>query len=119
MQKENIYQSCGKRIREERRHHGLTQQDLAEKARTSTNYIGHVERGTKRPSLRTLKKITDVLEIQLKDLFDTISRHGGSKKTGSDFTSQRILYLLTDTYPADKKIILSFVAALRRKELKK
>ena len=51
------------------------QEDLAERAGLTTNYIGMVERGEKIPSLETFIKILNILEVSsdmiLADVLDT------------------------------------------------
>lgn len=48
------FASIGKNIRKYRKQAGMTQDELAEKAGLSTNYIGSMERGEKTPSLESL-----------------------------------------------------------------
>lgn len=62
----------GERIRYYRNKRGWSQAKLAEKAGTSTNHIGLIERGEKNPTLATLEKITFVLNIPLSQLFENI-----------------------------------------------
>jgi transcriptional regulator with XRE-family HTH domain len=65
-----IYKQIGRRIREERNRCGWTQEQLAEKIDVHMSFIGQLERGVNKPSLFTLKKIADALEIRAGDLFD-------------------------------------------------
>lgn len=55
--------SIGKNIRKFRIARKLRQDDLAERAGLSTNYIGMLERGEKVPSLETLVEIINALEV--------------------------------------------------------
>lgn len=55
--------SIGKNIRKYRIAKKLRQEDLAEKAGLSANYIGMLERGEKIPSLETFITILNVLQI--------------------------------------------------------
>jgi len=55
--------TIGKNIRKYRLAKKLRQEDLAEKAGLSSNYIGMVERGEKIPSLETFITILNSLEI--------------------------------------------------------
>ena len=55
--------SIGKNIRKYRLMKKLRQEDLAEKADLSINYVGAIERGEKLPSLETLIVIINVLEV--------------------------------------------------------
>lgn len=58
-----MYESIGKNLRKYRLERKLRQEDLAERAGLSTNYIGMVERGEKIPSLETFITILNVLEV--------------------------------------------------------
>ena len=55
--------SIGKNIRKYRLMKKLRQEDLAEKADLSINYVGVIERGEKLPSLETLIVIINALEV--------------------------------------------------------
>lgn len=58
-----MYESIGKNIRKYRLEKKLRQEDLAERAGLSTNYIGMVERGEKIPALETFVTILNVLDV--------------------------------------------------------
>ena len=66
---ENPYQMVGKRVRFFREQDGLTQAELAEKTGLSDNFIGLIERGIKHPTLDTLNKVADALEVNLNEFF--------------------------------------------------
>lgn len=55
--------TIGKNIRKYRLMKKLRQEDLAEKADLSINYVGAIERGEKLPSLETLIVIINALEV--------------------------------------------------------
>lgn len=58
-----VMDSIGKNIRKYRLEKKMRQEDLAERAGLSTNYIGMVERGEKIPALETFIAILNVLGI--------------------------------------------------------
>lgn len=68
-------ESIGRNIRKYRLMKKLRQEDLAEKADLSINYIGAIERGEKMPSLETLIVIINALGVSadmvLVDVVDT------------------------------------------------
>ena len=70
---ENPYQMTGKRIRFFREQDGLTQAELAEKTGLSDNFIGLIERGIKHPTLETLNKIAEALEVHLSEFFQPMT----------------------------------------------
>lgn len=57
------FAAVGKNIRKYRKLSGMTQDELAEKAGLSTNYLGSIERGEKTPSLETFIEITNAIGI--------------------------------------------------------
>ncbi len=65
----DLSQVIGSRVREERRRLDLTQEELAERVGLSTNYIAHLERGSRGASLQTLEKVAGVLEIPVASMF--------------------------------------------------
>lgn len=68
-------ESIGRNVRKYRLMKKLRQEDLAEKADLSINYIGAIERGEKIPSLETLIVIINALGVSadmiLVDVIDT------------------------------------------------
>jgi len=59
------YTALGIRIRESRENANLTQEKLAETCALSAAHIGHIERGTRIPSLDTMFKIAITLHISI------------------------------------------------------
>lgn len=59
----------GRKLRRLRKSSGFTQEELADKTRLSTTFIGLLEIGQRRPSIKTLQKIASALKIDVKDLF--------------------------------------------------
>ena len=60
----------GNRIKELRRKKGLSQEEFAEKAETSQNYLSRMERGTENPTLDMLIKLAHALEVEMWEMFD-------------------------------------------------
>ena len=59
----------GERIKYFRHKKGLSQEKLAWSADVNPAFLGELERGRKSPTIKTLEKITDALEISLAELF--------------------------------------------------
>ena len=59
------YKAMGKRIRRARRRQDITQEQLAELADVSTSFIGHIERGTRVPSVQTLYNVCAAIKITM------------------------------------------------------
>lgn len=77
----------GRRIREARLNKGLTMSKLAKDVGTSIVYMGEIERGLKMPSVNTLIKIANTLEVSI----DYILRYevkSGDKYVYDEFASK-------------------------------
>jgi transcriptional regulator with XRE-family HTH domain len=79
----------GIRLKTEREKQGLTQQALADKAKTKQDYIAQIERGARNPTLRTFMNILSGLDISADYLMygDTSERQGAMSGVVKDFTS--------------------------------
>ena len=58
-------QEIAKKIKEKREQKKLTQAEVAKKAGLNTNYYAVIERAEINPSLETLNKIFDALDMKL------------------------------------------------------
>jgi len=113
---ESIYTIVGKRIRQERRRLKLTQEELAEKADISANFLGHIERGTKRPTLNTLKKIADVLQIPMGALFATEKTY---KLPKEDLFIKRFMSLVKDKKGEERELVLKIAKMILKRPSRK
>lgn len=59
------YVAMGGRIRQLRKEHNITQAQLAARLEISPAFMGHIERGTRVPSLETLARIAGELGVSL------------------------------------------------------
>jgi transcriptional regulator with XRE-family HTH domain len=62
----------GESVRARRKKASLSQEQLAEKADLTRNYIGDIERAEKRITLETLDKIAKALGVRVRDLVKDI-----------------------------------------------
>ena len=69
-QYKTVYLNIGKNIRKYRLQKGLTQEKLSELICANDKFVGHVERAERVPSIKRIIKIAQILEIDLKKLFD-------------------------------------------------
>lgn len=60
----------GDRIREIRKQLGMSQENLGFKSDLHRTYIGSIERGEQNVSLDNIGKLSKVLKVNLKELFD-------------------------------------------------
>ena len=61
--------NVGERIRYFRQLRGWSQETLALQAEINPAFLGHLERGLKSPTIKTLEKIVAALNISLAELF--------------------------------------------------
>jgi len=59
----------GHRVRELREARGLSQEELAFRARVHRTYLGGIERGERNPSLKNIAAIAEALGVTLSELF--------------------------------------------------
>ncbi|OGY23834.1 MAG: hypothetical protein A2172_05370 [Candidatus Woykebacteria bacterium RBG_13_40_15] len=59
----------GRNIRKLRKLTSLTQEEVAERVGISTTYMGYIEIGQKKPSLKVINKIAEILKVKVRDLF--------------------------------------------------
>lgn len=64
-----IKQKFGRKLRKIRTRKGLSQEALSKEAGLDRTYVGKIERGEKSPSLDTIEKLADVLDIEIMELF--------------------------------------------------
>ena len=108
MEQELDYIAIGDRIRKYRELSRMTQEQLSESCSLSTGYIGHLERGTRSPSLETLVKISQILRVSLDDLV--------FGKTEINNNMIKILALtLEEKDPEKVKVFLKTVCTLANK----
>jgi len=62
------YQRMGQRIRTARRRRRLTQEKLSEMANISPAFMGHIERGNRIPSVKTLVMLCRALQVEPNEL---------------------------------------------------
>lgn len=59
---------AGKRIRRRRRWMDITQERLAEMINVSTSFVGHIERGSRTPSVDTLVALCGALGVSVEEI---------------------------------------------------
>ena len=64
-----LYKSLGKKIRTLRKERGISQEGLAHKSGVDRSFTAQIERGIAKPSIATIAKIAQTLEVELYDLF--------------------------------------------------
>ena len=65
----HIYSELGKRIVKARNDRGMSQEKLAANSGIDRSHMGFIEQGRRKPTLSTLFKIAQSLDISLEQLF--------------------------------------------------
>lgn len=65
----NINQNFGSRIAEIRKSLGISQEELAFRCGVHRTYIGAIERGEKSPTLNTIQRLANGLNVPINDFF--------------------------------------------------
>lgn len=95
------YEKLGQNIRKYRKIKKYTLEHLAEKLDVSTTFIGQIERATGKPSLETLVKIANALEVST----DTLLFGDLSGKSGSSHFIKKVEEL-TDSFTQRERELL-------------
>lgn len=64
-----ITEKVGQRIKEFRREQGISQEKLALKAEIDRTYLAGVEQGKRNPSVKSLEKIINALDVSFGEFF--------------------------------------------------
>lgn len=71
-QEKVLMRAFGKRVSELRRKRGMTQEQLAAKIDSHVTTIAFIEGGTKFVRLSTLRKLSQALGVEIKELFEGV-----------------------------------------------
>ncbi|MBV7276057.1 helix-turn-helix transcriptional regulator [Clostridiaceae bacterium UIB06] len=97
------YKQFGKRIKKHRLNKKLTQEQLAELIGLSSVYISHIEVGSTKPSLETVLKICNALEITPDAiLIDSVY-------SSKEYLQDDIALLLKNCSATDMKLIIDLI----------
>ena len=100
------YQLVGKRIAKIRHEKKLTQENLAEKAGITNNYLSNIERNRSIPSLETLMSICTALSVTPNEILI------GTDDTQTNYLTRDICNLIEKCTPYERKIIISIIDIL-------
>ena len=70
MDENELYIRLGKRIKYLREKEHLTQEKFAEKCDISLDYLGKIEVNINKPGLKTIIKISNALDVPIKEIFN-------------------------------------------------
>ena len=99
----------GERLKAYRLKNHLSQMELAEKIGSSTSSISHLENGTHSPSLETLLRLSQVLNIGIDDiLFDSLPA------VESVFLDKNTEKIFSDCTITEKRILIKILEAAKK-----
>jgi len=107
------YYQLGKRLASQRKIHRFTQERLAEETDLANNYISNIETGRSIPSLETLVKLCEALDITPNDLL--IPSSTSSETYMMDDIGQKI----QKCSPKNRRIIDGIIDVLEREDARK
>jgi len=111
----DVYRFVGGRVREEREKAGLTQAELAQRARVHHSFIGYIERAEKKASLETLARLCAALNITISGLFAQ-SKGGPGRQA---FRDMRINRIFEDLSAHERSLVLRLLTIIKTARGKK
>jgi len=102
-----------RRLRAAREMRGLSQSELAERARLQQTAVSHYESGARRPSLRNLRRLSEALEVTT----DYLVGHTDNP-TPPPSTGERLFRDFGLLSAADRELARELVAQLARRSKK-
>ena len=109
---EDIYTILGRNIKHERLKSGFTQEELGELADIHYSFLGYIERGNKKASLKTIQKIANALNLPINKLFKSVELK--PRKIRQSLNDQ-LEPLLRDRPRPDQEFIIQLVKTVVRK----
>ena len=97
----------GKRIREQRKKHKLSREQLAEKLNLSVNFLGQIERQERSFSVETMLKLSQELDISL----DYLLR---GKHNNDDLNKMELIQIIDKLSNQQIKILLDLAKSLQK-----
>ena len=105
---ESVYRDIGKHVRAKRLQQDLTLEDLSELAGVHASYIGQIERGTKKFSLKTVSVLAIALGVPIASLFAAILPARGESPSG------RICATLRANTDAERRVVIDIIKHLAK-----
>lgn len=102
------YMVFGRELKKLRQQKHLTQEQLAERADLSVPYISHLERGSKKPSLAVLVRLSESLEVTADQL---LSGNQVMDKTAYYLEVQE---LLEDCTTCERAVLTDIISTAKR-----
>lgn len=101
------FKLIGKRVREVRLERGISQTELAERSKTTAQYLSQIENGKKQASLQVLLSVAEVLEISLNELLT------GNQVNNPVEYQREIVRLLADCLSYEKRVLFEMLLNMK------
>ena len=101
------FKLIGRRIREVRTERGISQADLAERSKTTAQYLSQIENGKKQASLQVLLSVAEVLEVSLNELLT------GNQVNNPVEYQRDIVRLLSDCSSYEKRVLFEMLLNMK------
>ncbi len=102
----DIKKMIGARIKEIRTKKGITQEGLSERMEINPKYLSSIERGKENPTLNTLIKLSESLEVDLGEIFSFIEAEDPDKRRS------QIISLLDEADSEQLKMIFKVLSVV-------
>lgn len=102
-------QTFGERIREIRESLKLTQRDIANRTGMDDYYISRLENNHINPTLLTISKIAQALQVEIRDLFPSPKVEFKVKPLKLDDDLKKIVALWKSLIPEHRRLLLKFI----------
>jgi transcriptional regulator with XRE-family HTH domain len=91
MMNENVKKQFGLAVKNMRRNSGMSQEELAWRARLHRTYVSDIERGARNPSLQSIERLAKALNLSFSSLFQPLDDPpvAAGKTTSVDGTKQQ------------------------------
>lgn len=104
----DLKQMIGARVKEIRTKRRITQDQLSERMEINPKYLSSIERGKENPTLNTLIKLSQSLEVKLDEIFSFV------EISDPDTRKSLILSLLDEANDEELKLAYKILSAIIR-----
>jgi len=118
MQKPEVAALCkrfGAALKVARRRMGYTQEQLAERLGLSANFIAHLERGSRRPSLDTLVLLSTELDVPIEKLLTSEPVSASTSASQENPLVQRLSRLGKDLPHHELRSLVNFLEGMHHR----
>ena len=102
----DIKQMIGARIKEIRTKKGITQEGLSERMEINPKYLSSIERGKENPTLNTLIKLSESLEVDIGEIFSFVEAEDPNRRRS------QIISLLDEADSEQLKMIFKVLSVV-------